>query len=148
MATLTASDIAKRIQRPGEELQVAVDRLRHWTKEGLIKPIGDAHPGTGRPKQYSGKAAVRAMIVQALSDATGGQAVYLGYLIDNVEAHLRKSKGKRDTIFAISRKGGSGEFGITTWSAKDFSEYILTSKADVHIVLNPNKLFDLMDEAD
>jgi hypothetical protein len=88
------------------------------------------------------------MIVQALSDATGGQAVYLEYLIDDVEAELRKSKGKRDRVFAISRKGGSGDFDITTWSAKDFGDAILTSKADVHIVLNPNKLLDLMDEAD
>jgi hypothetical protein len=148
MANLTASDIARHIQRPGEDLQVAVDRLRHWTKGGLIKPIGDAHPGTGRPKQYSKKAAVRAMIVQALSDATGGQAVYMGHLIDHVEAELRKSKGKRDRVFAISRKGGSGKFDLTTWLAKDFGEGILDSKADVHIVLNPNKLLDLMDEED
>jgi hypothetical protein len=148
MATLTASDIARRIQRPGEDLRVAIDRLRHWTKAGLLKPIGDAHPGTGRPKQYSKQAAVRATIVQALSDATGGQAVYLEYLIDKVEAELRKSKGKRDRIFAISRKGGTGKFDITTWLAKDFAEAILTSVADVHIVLNPNRILDQLDEAD
>jgi hypothetical protein len=148
MASLTASDIARRIQRPGEDLQVAIDRLRHWTKAGLIKPVGDAHPGTGRPKQYSKKAAVRAMIVQALSDATGGQAVYLEFLIDHVEAELRKSKGKRDRIFAISRKGGSGKFDLTTWLAKDFGEAILKSVADVHIVLNPNRILDQFDEAD
>ena len=38
MATLTAGDIAQMIQRPGEELRTAVDRVRNWTKEGLLKP--------------------------------------------------------------------------------------------------------------
>jgi hypothetical protein len=148
MTTLTVSDIAQRVQKPGEKLRIAADRVRNWTKEGLLKPIGDIHPGTGRKKQYSEKAAIRAMILQAISDATGGRAVYLAHMIEHVEAHLRKHQGQREIIFAISRKaGGGGKFVLSSWLAKDFGQGILESTADIHIVLNPNRIFDAMDKA-
>jgi hypothetical protein len=148
MTTLTVSDIAQRVQRPGEELRTAVDRVRNWTKEGLLKPIGDIHPGTGRKKQYSEKAAVRAMILQAISDATGGRAVYLAHMLEFVETELRRHRGQRDTIFAMSRKaGGGGKFHLSTWNAKKFGQGILESQADIHIVLNPNRILDQMDKA-
>ena len=148
VATLTAGDIAEIIQRPGEELTTAVDRVRNWAKEGLLKPVGDAHPGTGRKKQYPEKAAVRAMILQAISDATGGRAVYLAQMIESVEARLRECRGQRDMIFAIHRKaGGGGKFVLATWKAKDLGNGILESTADIHIVLNPNRILDQMDKA-
>jgi hypothetical protein len=148
MATLTVRDIAQRVQRPGEELRTAVDRVRNWTKEGLLKPVGDIHPGTGRKKQYSEKAAIRALILQAISDATGGRAVYLAHMIEFVEEQLRKHRGQRDMILALSRKaGGGGEFVLSTWKAKDFGKGILASPADIHIVLNPNRILDQMEKA-
>ena len=148
MTTLTVRDIAQRVQLPGEELRTAVDRVRNWTKEGLIKPVGDIHPGTGRKKRYPEKAAIRAMILQAIADATGGRAVYLASMIESVEARLRACRGQRDMIFAIHRKaGGGGKFGLSTWKAKDFAKGILESTADIHIVLNPNRILDQMDEA-
>jgi hypothetical protein len=147
MTTLTVRDIAQRVQRPGEELRTAVDRVRNWTKEGLLRPVGDIHPGTGRKKQYSEKAAIRAMILQAISDATGGRAVYLAHMLDYVEAELRKYRGQ-EVIFTLSRKaGGGGKFQIAHWEAKDLGPGILESTADFHIILNPNRIFDQMDKA-
>src|SRR5690348_7728151 len=52
---LTVSEIAERIARPGAgkaALAVIVGRLRHWTAEGLLQPIGEKSPGTGRRRQY------------------------------------------------------------------------------------------------
>ena len=46
--TITAKDIAEKIKKPGEKRQVAVDRLKNWTREGLLKPTGEKHPGKGR----------------------------------------------------------------------------------------------------
>jgi hypothetical protein len=148
MTTLTVRDIAQRIQKPGEELRTAVDRVRNWTKEGLLKPVGDTHPGTGRKKQYSEKAAIRALILQAISDATGGRSIYLAHMIEEVDAQLRKFRGRRDLLFAISRKAsGGGEFVLWHWTANTFGKGILKSPADIHIVLNPNRIFDAMDKA-
>jgi hypothetical protein len=147
VATLTARDIARRIQRPGEKLQAAVDRVRNWTKEGIIGPIGDAHPGTGRKKKYSEAAARRAGILQALSDATGGAAVFLAHMIDDVERELQKSYGVKDRLFAISRKfGGGGKFEMSTWETKKFGQGILESTADIHIVLNPNRILGRIEQ--
>ena len=51
-------------------------------------------------------------------------------------------------IFAIHRKaGGGGKFELSTWKAKDFADGILKSTADIHIVLNPNRILDQMDKA-
>jgi hypothetical protein len=147
MTILTVGDIAQKVQRPGEELQTAVDRVRNWTKEGLLKPVGDIHPGTGRKKQYSEKAAIRAMILQAISDATGGRAVYLAHMLEYVEAELRKFRGQRDIIFVMSRKAGGGDrFLLSSYEATKLGEAILKSKADIHIVLNPNRIFDELDK--
>jgi hypothetical protein len=148
MATLTVSEIAERVQKPGEELRTAVDRVRNWTKEGLLKPVGDIHPGTGRKKQYSEKAAIRALILQAISDATGGRSVYLAHMIEEVEARLRKYRKRKDLLFAISRKADSGgEFVLWHWPADEFGQGILKSPADIHIVLNPNRIFEAMEKA-
>jgi hypothetical protein len=146
VATLTASDIARRIQAPGEELKVAVDRVRNWTKEGIIKPIGDAHPGTGRKKKYSEEAARRAGILQVLSDFTHGDAVYLVHMIDRVEDELRKSRGKSQ-LFVLTRKlGGGGRFEISTWSAGKLGRGILDAKAEIHIVLNPDLILERIEQ--
>jgi hypothetical protein len=125
-----------------------VDRVRNWTKEGLLKPVGDIHPGTGRKKQYSEKAAIRALILQTISDATGGRSVFLAEMIKEVDARLRKYQGQRDLLFAIHRKaGGGGKFVLAHWQADKLGPGILESTADIHIVLNPNRIFDAMEKA-
>lgn len=75
MQTVTAKDIAERIKRRGEPLQAAVDRLRNWTKEGLIKPTGEKNPGKGRSRRYSKRAVFEAVLLQVLIDCTGKTAV-------------------------------------------------------------------------
>ena len=66
MANLTAGEIAVRIQEPGEDLKVIAERLRTWTKEGLLKPIGKRNPGTGRHHQYPKRALLDAAILSKL----------------------------------------------------------------------------------
>jgi hypothetical protein len=67
VTTLTVSEIAKRIQEPGEALAVVVERLRNWTKEGLIRPTGKRNPGTGRRRRYPQRAVIDAAILSKLS---------------------------------------------------------------------------------
>jgi hypothetical protein len=143
MRTFTASDIAKRIQRPGEKLQAAVDRLRNWAKEGLIKPVGSLHPGTGRKKQYPESAATRAMILQALADATGGPAVFLSGIIDQVEEKFAEARRTPGSVFMISRRRETEQFAVHVYMAKDLGKVVLTSSSGVaHIVLNPARFLE------
>jgi DNA-binding transcriptional MerR regulator len=65
---LTVRDIAERIRRSDEEIDRVVDRLRNWTKEGLLRPQGEQNPGTGRARTYSEEAVTDALILTALTD--------------------------------------------------------------------------------
>src|SRR5262245_49858312 len=47
-AVLSSGEIAERIARAPEELPAIRERLRHWTREGLLVPIGDRNPGSGK----------------------------------------------------------------------------------------------------
>lgn len=47
---LTVGDIANRVLGPGAEKTAHaafVERLRHWTREGLLAPIGEKSPAKG-----------------------------------------------------------------------------------------------------
>lgn len=39
-------------QEQSERRATLVERIRHWTREGLIQPIGKKNPGTGRHREY------------------------------------------------------------------------------------------------
>src|ERR1022692_3080470 len=64
---LTVRDIAKRIRRDDEDLEVVVNRLRNWTKEGLLQFSGDKHPGTGKARLYPEYAVIDALVLSALT---------------------------------------------------------------------------------
>jgi hypothetical protein len=142
MASLTASDVAQRIKRPGEELTVAINRLRNWTKEGLIKPAGDAHPGTGRKKRYTESAVQDAVVLQVLADATGGGAIFLAHLVDLLKPMLQSHRSRPGVVIVISRRPGSDKFSVTPVGLTRVSEFISQSENDVHIVLNPKRIFE------
>jgi hypothetical protein len=75
--SLTVRDIAKRIRRDDEDLEVVVNRLRNWTKEGLLEFSGDKHPGTGKTRLYPKSAVIDALVLSALT-AIGIPAVRAG----------------------------------------------------------------------
>jgi hypothetical protein len=75
--SLTVRDIAKRIRRDDEDLEVVVNRLRNWTKEGLLQFSGDKHPGTGKTRLYPKSAVIDALVLNALT-AIGIPAVRAG----------------------------------------------------------------------
>jgi len=79
MTTLTPKEVALRIQERGENLKVISERLRTWTKEGLLKPIGKRNPGTGRHLRYPKRAVVDAAILSKLHRHFGIWAPRLQY---------------------------------------------------------------------
>lgn len=95
MATITVSDIARRIQRPGEDQASVVDRLRNWTKEGLLRPVGDKNPGTGRPRRYPEEAVIDALVLSTLTEL-GIPAVKVGQM-----------RGAEKTLLQFARMAAS-----------------------------------------
>jgi hypothetical protein len=67
MTQLTVGEIAKRIKEPDEPISGVINRLRSWTKEGVLKPLGDEAPGTGQKLRYPERAIVDAAILSRLA---------------------------------------------------------------------------------
>jgi DNA-binding transcriptional MerR regulator len=65
--TLNVSDIAERIAKPGMDKAAIVERIRHWTREGLLQPAGEKNPGTGRRRRYDGAALADAVVLNELA---------------------------------------------------------------------------------
>ena len=72
--SLTVGEIAERIREPDETLEAVIERLRAWTKEGLLKPTGRKKTGRGRKRRYSEEAIVAAAILSRLSKHYGNKA--------------------------------------------------------------------------
>jgi hypothetical protein len=146
VANLTASDIAKYIQRPGEPLTAAVDRFRNWTKMGIIKPTGARHPGTGHKKQYSGAVLFQAILLQTLIDATGAPAISLKSDLATAAGLLRFStspKAITGELLVLSRSLGSRERQMGLYDPKEIPNLVREYPHDraavpdeVHVILN------------
>src|ERR1700730_13603223 len=86
--TISVKDIALKILRSGETMEAAVNRIKNWTREGLITPVGDRHPGTGRARQYPRRVLFEAALLQLLVDCTGIGAINAGPLLHEAKKRL------------------------------------------------------------
>lgn len=92
---LTVGEIAERIRgETGDDLTTVIERLRNWTKEGLLKPIGKKKPGIGRKRRYSERAFVDAAILSRLARYYGSRApvVLFSGALDLAAKELPKAK--------------------------------------------------------
>ena len=64
----TVRELAEVVRRPDEEITAVVDRLRNWTKEGLLTHLGPKNPGTGRHRKYSQAGLIEAAVLTALAE--------------------------------------------------------------------------------
>ena len=139
----TVGELAELIKTPDEKLAVAINRLRNWTREGLLKTSGDKNPGTGSRRLYRETALADAVALQALTDTVGLPAVEAAKLI-------RKDLEKVRTYFLdpnhiehvlVFGKSADG------WSAgalklKDLPSHINRMKLDTYIVVDMNRIID------
>jgi hypothetical protein len=81
--TFTVGDLVERISHDGNAAAVG-ERIKLWTRSGLIAPIDAKFPGTGRHRRYEWPTIIDCAVLNALTDA-------------RVEVLARK-----DTLFALS----------------------------------------------
>jgi DNA-binding transcriptional MerR regulator len=84
---LTVSEIAHRLAEP-ERRNALRERIRHWTREGLVKPIGEKNPGTGRHRLYEESVLVDVAILNALA-GLGIQVRAQHEVLFNVKKYLK-----------------------------------------------------------
>jgi hypothetical protein len=94
MQLLNNRQIADLVRRPFETTRMVIDRLRSWADYGLLEPVGEKHPGTGKARRYGLATAVDAIVLTALTDV-GLAAVRFG--------HFRSKDGR--SLLQMGRQG-------------------------------------------
>jgi len=149
MSGITVREIAERIRRPGEDLIKVVDRLRNWTDEDLLTPMGEKNPGTGKRRLYPKSAIVDALVLSVLTDAVGMHAVTgrsFAKLFKTAKSELQTDilatvgAGQRFITISLSRDDRGAEIG-TSWAA-GLAQMVSTSKHDSHVVIDLWKLHE------
>jgi DNA-binding transcriptional MerR regulator len=108
MTNFTVGELAAAILPPHEELAAVIDRVRNWTKEGLLRPAGKKHPGTGRHRLYGEDAIKDALVLAALTGL--GVAAVRGSALLEIARHgfdvaRRAQQGRLagGTVYLIGR---------------------------------------------
>jgi DNA-binding transcriptional MerR regulator len=100
---LTVSEIARRLARPERQTTLR-ERIRHWTREGLVHPIGEKNPGTGRHRLYEESVLVDVAILNALA-GLGVQVRNLSAVLDRanelIEEHAKQEFKEGAKIYLV-----------------------------------------------
>jgi DNA-binding transcriptional MerR regulator len=142
--TLTVGQIVEQLSPVAPDAAAMSERIRHWTREGLLLPVNQHHAGTGRHRRYSPHATYEAAILNALATA-GLQLVSRPYIqpaLSHARAALQKwqeakSAGHKLPLFFLVILHGSGE------PTASIREGIVQHdpNAEVMVVVNLSRLF-------
>lgn len=64
---LTVKDVAARISPTPDDVPSVIAQIRHWTREGLLKPTDRLRTGTGRWRRYSEESVYFAAVIHSLT---------------------------------------------------------------------------------
>ena len=111
---LVVSEIADRILPPhatAADRAMTIERLRYWTREGLLATAGDQNPGTGRRRLYDDAVIYDAAVLNAL--ARQGIQVGRENFLTIAMTLISKAKGEwhkktNRTLFLSVRRGPDG----------------------------------------
>jgi hypothetical protein len=152
---LTAGEIAERIRESDDEDPRAIsERLRHWTREGLLRPIGRPK-GTGHHLRYPERVIVEAAILSRLTKRYGFWAKKLpsftAALLDKaveqipkMRDHINKKKVAYLVCATIDGKFYANVQRVADPSIPDPSpedRLQLSPSMDDAILINLNRLF-------
>ncbi|MCK1317135.1 hypothetical protein [Bradyrhizobium sp. 23] len=148
--TVTVRELAECIRRDDEKLANAVYRIQNWTEEGLLTPVGDRNPGTGKHRSYPEGALADALVLSILTEAVGMKAVSgpLGRMFKEITKVNLKSKiqkaahaapGETFLLFGLSRpEAALPEVGLC--NAKNLAGFLAESFHETHVVIDLGKL--------
>jgi len=146
---LLASDIARRVRRgKHEDLVRVLNRIRNWTKFGLLKPVGEIHPGGGRACQYSEGALLDAMIIQELVNAGLSAVSEVGQVLELIKSKVPRlftssfAKRESDQTLLILGKVYSGSNVTNVWlrSPAGFAELHAKRLCSLYYVIDLEKI--------
>jgi DNA-binding transcriptional MerR regulator len=107
MQMLTAKEIADRLASSSEGARLLFERIRHWSREGLLSPAGQKNPGTGRSRLYDESAARKARALNSLTECgiTIRELRVASEFLDSVANQwLTKPAGPSDLVYLVIQK--------------------------------------------
>lgn len=143
-ATLTVSEIAGRIWRPTDSLTEAqvVERIRGWTKEGLLVPVGDKNPGPGRHRRYPYTAVGEAILLNVLTEAIGRMQAIKARAFHDVFQAAKEVLAKDATLGKLLVIGlasdGTAEINLT--KTEGLPRLLASSGSAAHLIISLGKL--------
>jgi hypothetical protein len=146
--TLTVCQIVEQLRPVAPDATAMKERLRHWTREGLLLPVNQHHAGTGRHRRYGSDASYEAAILNALATC-GLQLVSRPYIQDALSQaraalqkwHQARSAGRKLPVFFLvilhdmTRIGGEPTASIHEGIVK------YDPTAEITIVISLSQLF-------
>jgi DNA-binding transcriptional MerR regulator len=78
--------IVAKLNAEAAAVQPLFERIRHWTREGLLSPTGEKNPGTGRARLYDEAAFRKAKVLNSLTEC-GFTVRHLRAVIDFLDIH-------------------------------------------------------------
>ena len=67
--TLTVGRIAEQLRTLAPDTAASTERIRHWTREGLLVPVERHHAGTGKHRRYDVSSVYDAAVLSVIADA-------------------------------------------------------------------------------
>ena len=146
--TLTVGQIVEQLGPVAPDASAMSERVRHWTREGLLLPVNSHHAGTGRHRRYSPDAGYEAAVLNALATA-GLQLVSRPYIQDALNQaratlqkwHRARRAGRKLPVFFLvilhdmTRIGGEPIASIHEGAVKH------DPTAEIMIAVNLSQLF-------
>jgi DNA-binding transcriptional MerR regulator len=138
---LTVSKICELLVDAPRERPFLKERIRHWARVGLIRSVGDKHPGTGRHREYDGQALVDIVVLNALAEM-GLQIASLRAVLSASRALIRKwwyeiMKGNTETVYLEVSNFSSKE--ATVRELRTQGKYLPRPESisgEVHLLIN------------
>ena len=140
MTTFLASELAERIGLPGESPVRVLNRVRNWTKLGLLKPIGDRPSGGGRAFLYSDDALLDATVLQLFHAAGIPDTDATRALVD-VREKLAERRW-RDHLLVVSRPHDFGTWEVGVQPPEKVGAWINRQPKRAFVVVSIRRLLE------
>jgi DNA-binding transcriptional MerR regulator len=102
------SGIAGKLNAEAAAARPMFERVRHWTREGLLSPAGEKNPGTGRARLYDESAFRKARVLNSLTECgltVRNLHVISNFLDSNADEWMTKSAaGSCDLVYLVIQK--------------------------------------------
>src|SRR6476660_9565231 len=132
---ITLNELAERIRPTGGDLTTIIERLKHWTKQDILRPAN--RPQRGVPRLYEPTTVVSAGLLNCL--AGGGVLVFggiedaLGLLRTEADRWARGERRQCWLELAWAKMGPSGSVRV---AKMHYGELTLTKGTTMAVVVN------------